>query len=477
MAIGRVLTDRSVSMRRLMREHVSQRLVGALAKWHGKNDSLAKQEVKKAHEKYSVEKILEKGIACSTNIVVATHIAKATHPDLKAKVVSNLNIRFGDLPARREIGSHLLPQGKSLADTTGDGAYNSAAYELYLLLDLEFEGKSLCDWLLEEDRDAVNAFADDAENDVEANLLASNYVALLSEKVSRPTADTKTKQVFWLIADDPTDDAGYHLLQPLFPSSFVHAVHREINDARFGEGNKAARQARRDNFPHDQTYRDYRNLVIRKLGGTKPQNISHLNSERAGVNYLLASLPPQWDQDRPRQFLFIDSALSRFRRFEGVDELVDGLVALLKGNPTATMETRLEREYIERALGQSLVAFGLSTRELFSPGWTRDVNCLLPLSEQLWLDPERVELPLRSDCHEDDLAFNAAFEWNGWPAEVAHRFGNWINAILFQHGIPVGDAEHAQWAKQAIIDAEWPARMYGHVLTESERQAQGVAHD
>nr|MBL8455210.1 hypothetical protein [Zoogloeaceae bacterium] len=37
--------------------------------------------------------------------------------------------------------------------------------------------------------------------------------------------------------------------------------------------------------------------------------------------------------------------------------------------------------------------------------------------------------------------------------------GNWLNAILLQHGLPVGDAEHAHWARQALIDAEWPAPM------------------
>lgn len=463
------LTDRGEVIRKLLYDHVARRLAKVLVKWEGRLDSQAKLEIKKARDKYRLEQILERGAACSASLVVATHIAKATHPDLKVKKVTNLNINFGELPTRAEVGSHLLPSGKSLADTTGDGAYNSAGYELYLLLDLEFEGKPLGEWLLAQDRDAIQAFAVDVDNDKDAASLASKYAELLVEKRSLPATDTRAKQVYWSVSGEPADDGGYHLLQPLFSSSLAHAVHQEINDARFGESNKETRQAWRDKKAHDGIYRDYRDLVARRLGGTKPQNISQLNSERGGINYLLASLPPQWSQDRPRQFLFIDSALQRFRRYEGVNELLEALLALLTGNPGPTMETRIKRERIERALGQSLAAFGQATRQLFQPGWTRDAECRLPLCERIWLDPERVELPLREqeELRQEDEDFIAAFEWKDWPDEVAHRFGNWLQNILLQHQLPVGDIEHAHWARQALIDAEWPAPMQRRARTEA----------
>src|SRR5690606_28117010 len=122
----------------------------------------------------------------------------------------------------------------------------------------------------------------------------------------------------------------------------------------------------------------------------KPQNISQLNSERGGVNYLLASFPPHWNRSTPKQFLFIDSALTRFRYYEGVRELLNELLTLLKdGRWDAVMDTRIKRERIERALGSSLAAFGLEVKETFEPGWSRDDNCKLPLCEQIWLDSGR----------------------------------------------------------------------------------------
>ncbi len=399
--------------------------------------------------KYDYHEWLADAARRVAQIQAVTHVLKATHPDARG---TNLHVVPNSLPRHAEIGTHLLSD--NFAD---DIVGNAAALDVYKFLKLEVESRRLLDWLQADDADLLRALHEDAAT-------ADQWAAAFKRLVRSPAALAShglAKQVYWCMSGKPADDGGFHLLQPLFSSSLAHAMHQEINDVRFGEANKAARQARRDKKAHDAPYRDYRNLAIRKLGGTKPQNISQLNSERGGLNYLLSSLPPRWDQERPRQFLFIDSALAHFRRFEGVGELLDALLALLESRPAPTLDTRLKRERIERALGQSLAAFGLASRQLLQPGWTRDPDCRLPLCEQLWLDPERAELPPRKDAeHEqEDEAFNAALEWKDWPDQVAHRFGNWLNAILLQHGLPVGDAEHAHWARQALIDAEWPAPM------------------
>ncbi|WP_160320969.1 type I-F CRISPR-associated protein Csy1 [Pseudomonas sp. TTU2014-080ASC] len=429
----------------------------ALAKWEGKTDSAAKNKIKEINDKYQLDLMIEKGAAGSSQIAIATHVAKATHPDLQVKETTNLNINPSKLQQHPDIGSHLLNHSHSLADTTGNGAYVTATYELYLLLDATFDGKKFGEWLKENDQDAIDAFAHTAAEAQDAKELAANCVKLLEDKTSRLASDTKAKQLYWCISGEPADDNGYHLLQPMFASSLTHAVHQDINDARFGEANKLARQAKREGKPHDAPYHDYRDLVVRKLGGTKPQNISQLNSERGGVNYLLASAPPGWDQNRPRHLLFIDSALPRFARYEGVRELLDALVDLLKSNPPANDDTRKKRRAIEQALGESLAAYGASIHAGLEPGWSRDPNCRLPECEQLWLDPLRVELPAHPQHAEADQAFVQAYEWKDWPDQVAHRFGNWLNDLLRSHDLPVGDAEHAHWARQALIDVDWPA--------------------
>lgn len=380
-------------------------------------------------------------------IQAVTHVLKATHPDARG---TSLHVAPDHLPPHEDIGTHVL--GPDYAD---DIVGNAAALDVYKFLKLEIEGRRLLDWLLRDDPDLRVALHDDAAI---AQTWAEAFKTLI-RPVDAPASHEKAKQIYWCITNSPRDDAGFHLLQPMFSSSLAHAVHRDIQDARFGETNKEARRAKKEQLPHPGIYRDYRNLVARKLGGTKPQNISQLNSDRGGVNYLLASLPPSWDQNKSRPLLHSASALDRFAHFEGVHLLLDALYSLLTRNSAPTMETRRARERIEHVLGESLAAFGLVTRASFEPGWTRDEDCRLPLCEQLWLDPERAELPPREDRLEEDRAFAEALTWKDWPDEVAHRFGHWLNALLIERDLPVGDAEQRHWARQAIIDAEWPAPM------------------
>ncbi|WP_416769608.1 type I-F CRISPR-associated protein Csy1 [Pseudomonas sp. RHF3.3-3] len=379
-----------------------------------------------------------------SQIQAVTHVLKATHPDARG---SSLHIPPESLRQHAEIGTHVL--GDQYAD---DIVGNAAALDVYKFLKREVDGKRLLDWFLANDEHLLTALSSDEATAQEWAAAFSSLVRPATSLASHGLA----KQVYWCVNGDPTDDAGFHLLQPLFASTLAHAVHADIQSARFGEQNKLARQARRQGEPYDGVYRDYRGLVMRKLGGTKPQNISQLNSDRAGVNYLLASLPPIWDQSRPRSFMKIDSALEPFLHFEGVKEQLQSLCTLLESDPAAIKATRDQRKKIEQELARSLAAFGVVSREMFAAGWSRDPACELPLCERLWLDPDRVGLQPREDRLEEDQAFVSAFIGSDWADQVAQRFSLWLNAILRKRRLPVGDVEQAHWAKQAIIEADAP---------------------
>jgi CRISPR-associated protein Csy1 len=386
-------------------------------------------------------------------IQAVTHVLKATHPDARG---SSLHVSPDALPRHVEIGSHLLGE-----DYAEDVVGNAAALDVFKFLKLEVEGRRLLDWMQAGDEDLREALNVDAA-------VASGWMIAFGNLVrndAQPSSHEAAKQVYWLAGEEPADDDQYHLLQPLFSSSLAHAVHADIREAYFGEDNKAARQAYRDKQPFDGVYRDYRHLVARKLGGTKPQNISQLNSERRGVNYLLASLPPRWTRERPRSLLNLDSAQERFAWFEGVRQLIKTLGDFLLTNPPKNDATRKTREAIEQALGLQLAYFASTVHARFEPGWTRDPNCQLPLCERLWLDPARIDLPHREDpqhpeWQQDDLDFRAAYDFGDWPDEVAGRFANWLNDQLREAGVTgLGDDQFRHWAKQAIVDAAWPVPM------------------
>ncbi len=386
-------------------------------------------------------------------IQAVTHVLKATHPDARG---SSLHVRPDSLPRHVEIGTHVLPD-----DFAEDVVGNAAALDVFKFLKLEVDGRRLLDWAQNGDEDLLAALHHDAGT--AAGWLEAFRNLVRAEMA--PSSHEAAKQLYWLVGDTPDEDSQYHLLQPLFSSSLAHAVHAEIQDARFGEDNSAARQAFRAKEPHGDGYRDYRNLVARKLGGTKPQNISQLNSERGGVNYLLASLPPRWDREHPRSLLDLDCAIEqRFAYFEGVRPLVWKLSEFLQSvadrPPNKDIVER--RETIEQAIGFQLPMFAASIQARLEPGWTRDPGCTLPLFQQLWLDPERVELdprldPAHPEWEQQDRDFIAAYDLGDWQDQVASRFAQWLNAQLRDAGLAgVGDAEYAHWARQAIVDAAWP---------------------
>ncbi|WP_386069554.1 type I-F CRISPR-associated protein Csy1 [Tahibacter sp. UC22_41] len=389
-------------------------------------------------------------------IQAVTHVLKATHPDARG---SSLHVRPSQLHPHAEVGSHAL--GDDFAE---DIVGNAAALDVFKFLKLDVDGRRLFDWMQDGDPDLLRALHADAAVAAEWAGAFCGLVRGATQLVSHE----KGKQLYWLVGGDAADDAGYQLLQPLFSSSLAHAVHADVQGARFGDANKEARQAFRSRKPFDGVYRDYRGLAVRKLGGTKPQNVSQLNSERGGVNYLFASLPPRWDRDRTQTLMGLETVLDRFAWFEGVRPQIRTLAEFLLSDPPDTMATRTRREALERALVQQLSLYAASVLARMEPGWTRDPACKLPMREKLWLDPERTLLPLREGHEKDDQAFNDAYDFGDWSDQVAESFAQWVNQQLREAGlIAVGDVEWRYWARQAIIDAAWPVPM--------QRRARGVS--
>ena len=405
-------------------------------------------------DKFEYATWLEDAARRVSQIQAVTHVLKATHPDARG---SSLHVVPKELPRHQEVGSHLLGDA-----FTEDVVGNAAALDVFKFLKTEVEGKRLLDWMRTADPDLQSALSDDAKI---AKTWMQAFASLVRHEQT-PASHVVAKQLYWLVGEEPTEDSQYHLLQPLFASSLAQVVHSDIEEARFGEENKVALQARREGTACAIGYREYPGLAVRKLGGTKPQNISQLNSERKGVNYLLASLPPRWNSDDHIEVLHVASVLTRFRWFEDVKELLKSLSELLLSDPDATKETREKREALEQALSRQLVLFGDSIRLSQEPGWTRHPDCRLPLSEQLWLDPERAEMPVRETHQGEDADFNAALARGDWPDQVAIQFANWLNDELYKVGLKaVGDVEYKHWAKQVLLEPGWPTLFQNRAST------------
>ena len=436
------LTSRGRQIRQHMEHHVRGRLNLVLTRYQGRTDPPARSAVAAAQDKYQLKVLLEKGAKAAKAIAIASHLAKGVHPDLKVKEVTNLAVDFASLPTLEELGSHVLAGKAGLLDATGDGAYNNAAYELYLLLDSKFEGQSLASWLEADDEDAAAAFA--------AYPDGPEWSALLQSKCPQPATSPLSKQVYWLPTPGAAcENSAYVLLVPLFPASLAHQVYTHIQADRFDQGNWAAAQAKRQRKAHDGVYRHYPHLAVQNMGGTKPQNISQLNSERRGMNYLLSSLPPQWKVNKQRFPTHADSVFTRY--FDSrplVRQTVKTLRRYLESNPNPVQDTRDRRKELVDVLVDEMVNMAAELQHALPPGWTLDDPRFSALNEdeKTWLDALRAELP-----EEDDFANRwLAMEW---PDAIGTRFGNWLNARL-EGKLSFSDIEFREWKKELLTDED-----------------------
>lgn len=371
-------------------------------------------------------------------IQAVTHSLKPIHPEARG---TNLYVEPSTLPTLAELGSHALG-----AHFAGDVVGNAAALDVYKLLKLEVNGRSLLAALLAQEADAMAALhADPAQ----AQALRDAFVSLTQPRAEGPGSHTLAKQLYWLTGDDACDDAGYALLAPLYATSLAHAVHAQVQEDRFGEANKAARQAQRERKAHDGVFHDYPGLAVQNMGGTKPQNISQLNSERRGMNYLLSSLPPQWQTSALRLPVHAPSVFDRL--FIGRPEVRRTLRALrkfLESEPEPNLATRQRREALVDTLLDELVAMAAELQQLLPPGWTCDDErfATLDYDQQLWLDPLRAERP-------EEAQFARDWLWMDWPPAIGQAFGNWLNDQL-RGQLPMGDVEAREWKKVLLTDED-----------------------
>lgn len=358
-------------------------------------------------------------------IQAVTHSLKPIHPDAKG---TNLYSPPQALPELPVVGSHCLGD-----DFAIDFVCDAKLLPIVAFLKLAYQGCSLLTLVLARDADLAVALSDDPAQ-------ASAWINAFSGPVEprgQAASHTLAKQLYWLTGDDPHDDANYHLLAPLYASSLAHHTYQTVQDDRFSEAAKAARDARKAGTFSDRPVREYPQLAIQQLGGTKSWNISKLNHERRGNNLLLASLPPIWRSVELKPLLNTDSMFLRYSRRPEVRQQVKTLLAFLKSDPARNVETRANRAEMVETLIDEFLQLTAELRTL-PPGWSQSTECRLASAEKHWLDPDGVE----QACIDADRPL---------PTDTDERicagFANWLNDQL-RDPLPMGDPEFLEWRKQ-----------------------------
>lgn len=340
-------------------------------------------------------------------ITLVTHAPKFTHGDARG---------IGARVERQETIGYLATA--SLKAPVIDVIGNAAALDVANLLLLEAGGKRLVDLIQDNDTSSLAAFTNDK---VQLETWCDGLSQALAGGVV--TTHTLAKQTYFPV------DEGYHLLSPLFASSLCHALYQRIDQSRFGDEVKVAREARRKNEFSDLAIVDFPHLAEQHFGGTKPQNVSLLNSKRYGRAYLLSCQPPAW-QDRltapeSQEHFWIRY---EYRVAATLGELSRFLKSVVQADNNAAIKQR--RAGLVDDLMGALLHYGAELR-ILPAGWSRAMT--EPMSEAFcrWLDP------IDGQTLSDEEA-----------NQIALEFGRRLNRRLQKRLAHIGDAELHVWRRQ-----------------------------
>jgi len=377
------------------------------------------EQSRELEKKYNVRTWLTDAAARAGQISLVTHAVKYFHGDAKGSSVYST--------VRNDETAYLTTA--TLPSPAVDAVGNSAALDVAKLLQTEHEGDSLLASLKRGDFSALAALA---ENDMQAEQWVSGFMQALSDKTL--STHQLAKQLYF-----PVSGAGeYHLLSPLYSSSLAHDLYQRISHARYSEASVAARKARREGHCHSEAVQYFPDLAVQNMGGTKPQNISCLNSARGGKNHLLRCAPPQWQQSlKPpaSHKTFLTAVSPKVTRV--VSDLRRYLHTVYERDNT--MEIRQQRaEYVDELIGM-IFSYAAEIQSLtVLQGWSQQEDCVLKAAHQLWLDPLR---------QRTDPDFKLRREGGEWISEIAEDFAHWLNTRLKQdEKLNVGAVEFREWS-------------------------------
>jgi len=231
--------------------------------------------------------------------------------------------------------------------------------------------------------------------------LAKGLLAI-KKKDSEQKTHGGVKQIYFPV------DGDYHLLSILMPSGILFELKKRINNMRFSEAAKASREARKRNKPAED-YAEIYDLTSIGFGGTKPQNISVLNSQNGGIAYLLSAAPPVLGKRRlnPPRNSFFDPKYTRPKNYQDLFTEFHNTLSIAINNKGI----RNKIKGLAKAIYFELIDRSWQLRYL-EPGWSdSDRYSKLPKREKLWLDAQ-----YRNSEEKDE----------DWLEELQRNFVRWF---------------------------------------------------
>lgn len=352
----------------------------------------------------------------ASQLSLVSHPAKFSHPDAKTTPV----LFTGEFKADGYLRSGNVPI--SHEDVVG----NAAALDVYAFLSLS----------LEDGNSVLSHF--EQQTDLLKNLLNTDEATFqgwrkqflaIKQSSNQNKTFAQVKQVYFPVGQ------GYDLLSVLYPSGLMTEHRERLRTLKFSENTKQAREAKRKNEFHEQGFNEIFGLLTQHFGGTKPQNISKLNSNNGGEAWLLPSMPPSL----LAQYVALPK-VDFFKAIHWDKQLTDLLKSLHKllGTDYNNIDIRDGRKRVMSYLFEWLLerASRLQTQ---AAGWSQAEGFQLPLEQQIWLDP------LFSDQRESATA---------WREKIAANSAAWLMTAYERSRKAKKDAEKLGLTEAKAFQAE-----------------------
>ena len=378
-----------------------------------------KKEVTSLHE-YIIESAAKKGktpadwfdamVMHMNECHLASHVGKFTNPDIKTTVCSH----------SKKVAGYVTTGGSNCSlDILTPAQYLGSAS---LLLSPVTPDKNVLEAVITRDKEL--------EKELELlslpiEKLQKKVQEMLEDSQKEPEAtDTHLRQVYFPIAE-----GKYHLLSVMPSSSLALEMYRRIraiNGHKIGCYNKKSET-------YGQPCEEITELTKISFGGTKPLNISALNSRCGGKTYLLSSLPPSLPARKirlPKSDFFRESIW-----YKQQSSALYRLHAYMKQDRNTIEIRQAIHDLVDEMI--SAVLFAAYQIRAEKIGWNEEeAYSQLPTAQKIWLD----------DAYAEER------KETSWADDISSSFARWVirsyEKLLGEDAIKLGDAEHGFIKKQ-----------------------------
>lgn len=354
------------------------------------NDTEVAELHQQADDKFSLQEWLPDAAKRVSQLSMVSHPSKFSHPSAKT--------------------SSVIAQVKSAQDgylRSGNVHYpldvfgNAAAMDVYKFLSLSLtEDSTVLTGFEKDDQDLKHLIE---KSSLDFASLKQAFLVIKNDDASSKT-DHLVKQVYF-----PLENHEYHLLSILTPSGLITRLKQSIDQLRFSDATKDAKEKRKKNEHDAEGYADIFDLTVTAYGGTQPQNVSVLNSQNAGRAYLLSSCPPVLEKRTVRlpKTDFFAQCLYRKNFQDSFIQLHKFMQLDLNNIDIRTAIRNIIQFVIDQVLLQ-----GFKIREYYPEGWSQqDYYSGLPKLQRVWLDQ------IYATQREDD---------SEWRNELSEDIARWI---------------------------------------------------